>query len=251
MVIAKGCASRVRCTGAGAAQLVLHVRRLVFGLLVAAFAAALTGCGSGKAGLSSASPAPTEVPQLADDVDAFRNNPNTSTWEKVHEDLVSGPLSQSTESRVVEALIEKDIEKRIVRATAIDLATSDWAGTMKWLRSYNIAAKTDTAQGPATIRRTAYLTWVMLSLRSSFSNDFVDLSGMDLRDNLPIVGQSMNLNNVDFSGGRLSPGIWSRSVLSNASFGSLQIDGPLVCRDCTWSSLHATATLVGDKFVIH
>jgi hypothetical protein len=222
--------------------------------LLLAFAAtlllALTACGQAKSTLSATTPAPTEVPQMVDDVDAFRNNPTSATWEKIHDDMTSGPISQSTESRVVDALIEKDIEPRIVRATAIDLATNDWAGTMKWLRSYNIAARTDKSQGPTTIRRTADLAWMMFSLRSSFSADFVDMSGMDLRSSLPIVGQSINLNNVDFSGGRLSGGTWTRSVLSNAKFDSLQVDGPLFCRECAWSSLHASATLVGDKWLV-
>lgn len=210
--------------------------------------AATAACGGG--GNNANQGGPSESPKMASDIAAFEKDQSLSNWEALHEDILKGPLTGDAESRIVEIFATKPVPRRIVNAAVIDLSTVDWAGTMKWIHQINVAAKID-PEGAQMVKGTARLAWLMLTLRASYANDFVDLSRTDLKADDPFVGQSMNLTNVDFSGSELRGGKWHNSNLTNATFNGTGVDGALQCINCTWGSLQfpGVVTLTDGKWV--
>jgi hypothetical protein len=186
---------------------------------------------------------------MAADIDAFQKNPTVETFEPLHDDILVGSLNNDSQSRIVEGLATHDVDIRVVNATLVDLATVDLNGALRWTRVLNIAAKSDPTRGPQVLKRTAKLTWMLLSLRAGFTSDFVDLSGMDLRDGSPIVGQAMNLGNIDFSRTQFSGGIWRRTILTQSKFDASTADGTLQCQDCAWGTIRGNGTLSGGSWV--
>jgi hypothetical protein len=248
-----------RATGEGFARLdrngrpTLHetVRRFVSGYAARALvcagvlSSALAGCNESKG-----TPPPPPPPKISS-IEAFGNTPTVDTWEELHDEIVvAGAITPDDESRIVRILASKDVPANVRTAMAIDLATYDWDGTLHWVRLMNIGAKSDPSDGPAAIARTADLAWLMLSLRAGVSNEAVDLSGMNLRSRSAIVGQAMNLDNVDFSGTNLPDGVWRRAVLTDSKWGGA-VAGDLRCDGCSWGTISGNAVLLGGRWVTH
>ncbi len=183
--------------------------------------------------------------QFVSDVGAFQDRPSEQTWEPLRIALFETPLNAAVESSLVEVLAEASVSGRLLDAAAVDLATADWPGAMKWTRQYNVAARTEaSARGRGAARATARLAWLLLALRPSYAKDPVDLTHADLRDTAPFVGQAMNLTNVDFSGAALSGGMWRGANVGGAQFSSASIAGVLRCANCTFGNVRYPGVLM-------
>jgi len=185
------------------------------------------------------------------DLAAFQNRPSQRTWEPLRVALVKTPPSGAVESSVVEVLAETPVPDRLLDAAAVDLATVDWPGSIKWVRQYNVAARTDPSpRGRGAVRTTARLGWLLLALRPNYAKDAVDLTHADIRDAAPFVGQAMNLTNVDFSGAALRGGMWRGTNVGGTQFESASIDGPLRCANCTFGNVRypGVVTLAGGQW---
>ncbi|MEO6836018.1 MAG: pentapeptide repeat-containing protein [Candidatus Tumulicola sp.] len=185
-------------------------------------------------------------------VAAFERNPNAANFESLHADLLMGPISSETDSRIVAVLASKDVPRNVLDAIAVDLATLDWGGTMEWAQKLNVVARSDSSpQGARMVRNTSRLAWLMLTLRANYAVDLVDLSHADLKTGAPSVGQAMNLANVDFSGSELAGTTWHNSNLTNAIFGGTVVAGALRCTNCTFGTMQypGTVTLTDGKWV--
>jgi uncharacterized protein YjbI with pentapeptide repeats len=159
--------------------------------------------------------------------------------------LLTTPPNVAVESSLVEVLAEAPVSDRVLDAAAVDLATADWPGAMKWIRQYNVAARTEaSARGRGAASVTARLAWLMLALRPSYAKDPVDLTHADLRDPAPFVGQAMNLTNVDFSGAVLSGGTWRGANVGGAQFSAVSIGGTLRCANCTFGNVRYPGVLM-------
>ena len=158
--------------------------------------------------------------------------------------LFDSPADPALESSVIDALARQPVPVRVLDAAAVDLATSDWAGTMKWVRAYNVMAQTNPAPaGRTTVAATAHLAWLLLALRAAYAKDAVDLTRTDLRDADAYIGQAMNFANVDFSESRLSGGQWHGSNVGGASFSNVLLNAPLQCSGCTFGSVKYPGTV--------
>jgi hypothetical protein len=176
--------------------------------------------------------------QFVADVAAFQDRPSEQTWEPLRIALLTTPAKVAVESSLVEVLAEAPVSERVLDAAAVDLATADWPGAMKWVRQYNVAARTQTsARGRGAASATARLAWLLLALRPGYAKDPVDLTHADLRDTAPFVGQAMNLTNVDFSGAVLSGGTWRSANVGGAQFSSASVAGTLRCANCTFGNV--------------
>ncbi len=184
---------------------------------------------------------------------AFEKIPNVTNWKNLHGALSSGPLDARDERRIVDVLVDKEVPGRIADATVVDLATIDWIGTMRWVHERNVSARNDPRLHPTSVASsTARLAWLMLAVRANYADDFVDLSGADLRSRLPQVGQSANLANVDFSGTALSGATWRDSRLVKARFFRTNVVGVLHCIGCTFARgrHRGSATLVDGTWIL-
>lgn len=194
---------------------------------------ALAGCGR----TAPNSPG-FDTKQFVGDLAAFQAQPSQRTWEPLRVALVKSPPNGAVESSVVETLAETHVSDRLLDAAAVDLATVDWPGAVKWIRQYNVVARADPSpRGRAAVRATARLGWLLLALRPNYAKDPVDLTHADFRDSAPFVGQAMNLTNVDFSGAALAGGTWRGTNVGGAQFASASIEGPLRCANCTFGSV--------------
>jgi hypothetical protein len=212
----------------------------------------LAACGGADSKHPSDQQSPAESTSMGSSIAAFQRNPTVATWEPLHEDVLKGPLTSNDESRIVEVLGSTPIPRRILAAAAVDLASVDWVGSMRWVHQLNVASRTDPSpQGRAMVRNTARLAWLLLTLRASYVNDFVDLAHADLRIDSGAIGQAMNLANVDFSGSELSGGTWHNANVGNAVFNGASVDGVLRCANCTFGSLQysGSVTLTDGKWV--
>jgi hypothetical protein len=214
-------------------QLVRSVVRVL--AVVALVAAASCGGAKSDAPPPQAPPNPSVVADLA----AFDKNPNQATWLPVHADIVT-QQPNTYEGSVVRTLGSGRVPANIVNDAIVDMGAIDWGGTIKWLRDVNIGAR---ASNPTMTRETAKLTWMMFSLRSSWANDFVDLTRTDLRAPSPYLAAQANLNNVNFAEARLTGSSWVGVSLLNSSFGDAVVDGPLNCTGCSWGSAIVPAAL--------
>ena len=184
--------------------------------------------------------------QFVADVAAFQDRPSEQTWEPLRIALLTTPPKVAVESTLVEVLAGAPVSERVLDAAAVDLATADWPGAMKWVRQYNVAARTPRASARETRRRgaTARLAWLLLALRPGYAKDPVDLTHADLRDTAPFVGQAMNLTNVDFSGAVLSGGTWRSANVRRAQFSAVSIGGTLRCANCTFGNVRYPGVLM-------
>lgn len=175
--------------------------------------------------------------QAVADVAAFQAQPSQRTWAPLRAALLQNPTQHALTASLVEALVEQPVPARVFDAAAVDLATSDWPATVKWIRQYNVVARTDpSAHGRSVVAASARLAWLLFALRANYARDAVDLTSADLRDPAPFVGQAMNLTNVDFSGGLLDGGTWRGSNLLGATFTGATVAGVLRCDDCSFGS---------------
>lgn len=168
--------------------------------------------------------------------------------------LLQTPPNAAVVSTAVEALAATSVPERVLDAAAVDLATADWPGAIKFARQYNVAARTDgSAHGRRTVSATARLAWLLLALRPSYAKDSVDLTHADLRDGAGFVGQAMNLTNVDFSGASLAGATWRNANVGGANFASASITGMLRCADCTFGNVRypGVLTLAGGQWSPH
>lgn len=219
----------------------------------AAVALAALAVASGCAG-DTHDAARLDTKQFVADVAAFENQPSERTWQPLRIALVRFPPNAAVESTVVEALAGEPVSERVLDAAAVDLATADWPGAIKWVRQYNVTARTSTSpHARDATRTTARLAWLLLALRPSYAKDQVDLTHADLRDAAPFVGQAMNLTNVDFSGTSLSGGTWRGANVGGALFSSASIAGVLRCANCSFGNVRypGVVTLVGGQWAPH
>jgi hypothetical protein len=208
----------------------IELKRLT-STVVLALVALSGGCSHGQA---SNGPA-VAGPGVLADIAAFRAKPNDATWEPVHNDLVRSAPSADSQSSLIQALSGTDIPRAYVEAAAIDLADTDFQGAVRWIRLVNVAARTDPSPAAqAKVRRSAFLAWLVLALRTSIDSNGVDMTQMDLRCNEKFVGQGANFDNVDFSGSIFSAGTWRYVTLTDARFDGAQTNGPLLCANCIW-----------------
>lgn len=204
--------------------------RRFLGAIALATLIASAGCASSRL---SGDPADFDARQIAADLDAFQNRPTDATWEPLRAAILKSPGQAALESTAVDALIEQPVPTRVLDAAVVDLATTDWPGTMKWIRQYNVAAKTDASpRGRRVANASGRLAWLMLAVRANYAKDAVDATRMDLRDDAPFVGQAMNLANVDFSDSAMSGGTWHDTNLVGASFAGVSVEGALRCIAC-------------------
>lgn len=209
----------------------------------------LTACSGGGDGGSQATPAPTEPPGMASNVTVFEKNPNVDTWDPVHQDLQKG-VTPKSESRIIEILATKDVDPRIVNAAAVDLTSADFVGAMRAVHALNVTAQIDPPPNAATIvRKTSWLAWIFLALRSVYDRSGIDVTHMDLRTGGTFVGQNMNLRNVDFSGATLNGGVWRGNDLTDANFGSARVMAPFTCVNCTWGPVNATLKFSDGRWI--
>jgi hypothetical protein len=202
---------------------------------------------------STASPVREPVAGLSVAVSAFQKNPNVPNWKILHGSMSSGTLDARDERRIVDVLVDKAVPDRVFDATVVDLATIDWIGTVRWVHERNVSARNDRSPGQKSVASsTARLVWLMLAVRANYADDFVDLSGANLRSRMPQVGQSANLINVDFSGTALNGATWRKSKLAKARFSRASVAGVLLCNDCTFArGLHrGSATLVDGTWIL-
>jgi uncharacterized protein YjbI with pentapeptide repeats len=209
----------------------------------------LTACSGGGGNGSQATPSPTEPPVMASNVTTFEKNPNVDTWDPVHQDLQKG-VTPKSESRIIEILAIKNVDPRIVNAAAVDLTSADFVGAMRAVHALNVTSQIDPPANAATIvRRTSWLAWIFLALRSVYDRSGIDVTHMDLRTGGTFVGQNMNLRNVDFSGATLNGGIWHGDDLTDANFGSARVMAPFMCVDCTWGPVRATLKFSDGRWI--
>jgi len=213
-------------------------KALSIGALLASLT--LTSCGGGGSAGSAAQPAPVNAAATADVV-TFEKNPTPATWEALHADLVSQQLTVAAESDIVRALSTGRVPANLFTATVVDLATLDWVGTVKWVRTVNVAARATSDTTAA--RSTAKMAWLMLAIRSSWAADFVDFSRMDLRASGDYLGRSVNLTNVDFAQSELSGANWIDASLNSANFDDVRVDGVLRCTNCLFGTVRYPSTL--------
>ena len=209
----------------------------------------LAACGSP----STASPVREPAAGLSSAISAFEKSPNVPNWKILHDAMSSGPLDARDERRIVDVLVDKAVPERIVDATVVDLATIDWAGAMRRVHGRNVAARNDRSPGGTIVAsNTARLAWLMLAVRANYADDFVDLSGADLRSGLPLAGQSTNLTNVNFSASELNGATWRDSKLTKARFSHTKVAGVLRCSDCTFAKgrHRGSATLVDGAWIL-
>lgn len=229
----------------------MHYRPLLASAIAIVTFVQLTGC----AQLRQSDDQPQlNARTLISDIDAFEKQPTAATWEPIRVALLNTPSNAAVESTVVESLAQRPVPQRILNAAAVDLATVDWTGAMKWIRQYNVAAGTDpSARGRQMAGATARLAWLMLALRANYAKDSVDLSYTDLRCDAPFVGQEMNLANVDFSGSRLLGGTWRRTNVGGAAFAGVTLAGDLHCVACSFGGLRHSGSfaLVNGRWVVH
>jgi hypothetical protein len=215
----------------------------VFAVLCAAavMAGSMAACGGG--------PGNSEPSSLAANVTAFEKNPNVDTWDPVHQDLQKG-FTPKSESRIIEILVTKNVDPRIVNAAAVDLTSTDLIGAMRVVHALNVTAQIDPpADAGAIVRRTSRLAWIFLALRSVYDKDGIDATHMDLRAGGTFVGQNMNLRNVDFSGATLRGGIWRADDLTDANFDGARVMAPLRCVVCTWGPVDATLKFSDGRWI--
>jgi uncharacterized protein YjbI with pentapeptide repeats len=69
---------------------------------------------------------------------------------------------------------------------------------------------------------------------------------------MPMVGQSTNLSNVDFTRSELSAATWRGATLDRATFGGTKVDGVLQCAGCSFGNGRRveSATLVDGAWVL-
>ncbi|MBV8491262.1 MAG: hypothetical protein JO199_12100, partial [Candidatus Eremiobacteraeota bacterium] len=143
----------------------------------------------------------------------------------------------------------------ILTAIVGDLAAYDLQAAIALVRQRNVAAQFDrSADGPAIVRRTARLLWLLLAYRTlddakTIDLTRTDLSQADLRADGIAAGVGMNLGNVNFSRATLPGGTWQSSNLSDAIFDGASTTGRLVCAYCTWSGVSGTRVLANGKWV--
>lgn len=194
---------------------------------------------------------PFDTKGFVGDLAAFQSQPSQRTWEPLRVALVTTPPNAAVESSVVQVLSEAAVSERLLDAAAVDLATVDWSGAIKWVRQYNVAARTDRSpRGRGVVRATARLGWLLLALRPNYAKDPVDLTHADVRDAAPFVGQAMNLTNVDFSGADLRGGTWRGTNVGGTQLSSASIDGSLRCANCTFGNVRypGVVTLAGGQW---
>lgn len=219
--------------------------RTTVAMLAATTLFCTAGCGSPAAKGPASAPA-----GLLDNIAAFRAKPSDATWEPVHNGLIGSAASQDSQSSLINALTKAEIPRKYVEAAAVDLAASDYQGSVRWIRLINIAARTDPSpSGQQTVRRSAALAWLMLALRTSNDTNGVDLAHMDLRSSESFVGQDANFDNVDFSQSTLSGGLWHYINLTDARFDGTLTTGPLSCTNCFWGRQQFYGTMVLQKGV--
>ena len=169
------------------------------------------------------------------DLRTFEATPNEKTLLPLEKDMAAAPLEPVVVQRLVVLLANHDLSSRLVNAIVVDLARYDTTNTLRWLHEVNVVGRINpTSDGPAVVRRTAHACWLVLALRANFARNGIDLTRMDLRDDAPFVGQSMNLSNIDFSSSILSPGNWQRSNLTTSGFANVDVAGALTCTQCTY-----------------
>lgn len=206
------------------------IRRLAIACFCALAAASLTACGKGGS-------EPAASPTLSADAEKFEQDPTLDRWDVLYRDVLAGSMAQADLSRTVQALTSRDVPRTVLNVAAIDLSGVNYPTTIKWIHQFNLSTRGDTSPAAVQLaKRTASFAWIMLALRSSYATDYVDLSHADLRDGDKFVGQSMNLNSVDFSGALLPGGAWRNVNLTNANFTGTQVQGALYCVNCTWGT---------------
>lgn len=165
--------------------------------------------------------------------------------------MLGEPLSARDERAIVDVLATKTISGRILDAMVVDLATADWSGAVRWAYRRNLAARDDGPPRHAIVTsNTSRLIWLLLAVRANYAADFVDLSHAGLASDLPLVGQSANLSNVDFTASVLTGATWRGSNLTKARFRDARVAGALRCTDCTFGNQRygGTATLIDGKW---
>ncbi|HEY1655342.1 MAG TPA: hypothetical protein VGF86_09535 [Candidatus Tumulicola sp.] len=216
-----------------------YARSAVSALAVAWSLGALAGCGGvsqrpGRAPAVAASTAPA--------IAAFERDPNAANWEALHASLLKGAIAPEIESRLIEALANRQVPRNVFAAAAVDLATLDWGGAIQWVQKVNVAARG--GRNPTAVANSSALAWMLLALRPTYANDPVDLTHADLRSGSPPDGLPLNLARVDFSRSELSAMTWSNSVLTDALFLGTSVDGVLKCTNCTFGTLQYGGTVV-------
>jgi hypothetical protein len=208
-----------------------------------------SGCGANR---QPADPRGYDVQQAVGAFDAFQKHPTEQTWGPVRAIVLKSHAGPALVSSAVEALSAQPVPTRVLDAAAVDLATNDWPATMKWIRQYNVVARTDRSlRGRQVVAATARLAWLMLALRANYARDAVDLTHTDLRDSAEFVGQAMNLENVDFSGSTLRGGTWRSANVLGALFSGVAVDGALHCDACSFGATKypGALKLVNDRWV--
>jgi hypothetical protein len=190
----------------------------------------LSGCARYSERIQVSAPKAT----LAPFVRVFEQRPSIATWDLVHRHMRLGALDERSQTAIVNGLTRgRDVPPRLVDAAAVDLATYAWGGSIETIRRENLRARQHASAD--VISRTAHLAWLLLALRAGYLDNRTNLSEMDLRDTSSLVGQSMNLTDVNFSGSRLTGTVWRNTNLTHATFNGAAIDGELACDACVWN----------------
>lgn len=183
-------------------------------------------------------PSPSPRPEALSDLTAFEQSPDKAHWVALHQDFVVGPFTPIMGSRLVNVLVSRDLPRPLINAAAVDLSEFDQAQALRDLRDVNIASRVDSDPSTAAaVRQSSLLVWLILALRSSYESGGIDLTRMDLRTGGSFVGQSMNLQSVDFTGSMLAGGQWHGSNLTFAEFSGVQLEKPLTCTGCSWGNI--------------
>src|SRR5579864_6900222 len=75
------------------------------------------------------------------DIAAFQAKPSERTWMPLRAALLENPNNGALASSIVEALSRQPVPAPVMNAAAVDFASADWPGTMRWIRLYNVAAR--------------------------------------------------------------------------------------------------------------
>ena len=192
------------------------------------------------------------VPRIPQDVAAFEARPTLATWSPVQDDVLNGELQPAITRRLVEVLAYNELPVRLVNSIVADLSSYDITNTFRWMHELNVVAQINpTPDGPAVVRRTARVCWLLLALRANYGTAGIDLTHMDLRLDAPFIGQRMNLSYVDFSRSDLPGGNWNESNLTSSAFDAVHTEGPLSCTNCKFGGRGSVtqARLVGGKWM--